>query len=283
MPLSVNDRSRSPSGIDNVTIKPITDAEFGRFRALIHKIAGISLNPSKNIMVSGRLTKRLLHHGLATYGDYFRLVESGEYPDEKQIMVDLLTTNETYFFREPAHFEFFRDELLANLQTDQARLWSAACSSGEEVYTLAMLMAEHWRKEWSILGSDVSHRMLDLASRGHYPMARTSGIPPGMMRKYCWRGVRSQANTLLIDKSLREKAQFRFLNLTETLPSIGRFHVIFLRNVLIYFDTETKRDVVQRVAAALEPGGYLFTSHTETLHGINAGLETLRPSIHRKC
>lgn len=265
-----------------MTIRPITDVEFGRFRELIHQIAGISLNPSKKIMVGGRLTKRLVHHGLATYGDYFRLVNSSEFPEEKQIMVDLLTTNETFFFREPAHFEFFRDQLLKNLQTDHARLWSAACSSGEEVYTLAMLMAEHWRHGWSILGTDVSHRMLKLASRGHYPLARTSGIPPGLMRKYCWRGVRTQANTLLIDKSLRERTEFRFLNLTEKLPSIGRFQVIFLRNVLIYFDSETKREVVQRIAAALEPGGYLFTSHTETLHGIDAGLETVRPSIYRK-
>ena len=233
-------------------------------------------------MVAGRLQRRLQHYNLASYGDYFQLISSNRYPEERQIMVDLLTTNETYFFREPAHFEFFRDHVLRNLDTEHAHIWSAACSSGEEVYTLAMLMAEHWAGEWSILGSDVSQRMLRLASRGHYPMARTSGIPLAMMKKYCWRGVRSQANTLLIDKTLRQHARFRLLNLTQKLPSIGRFDAIFLRNVLIYFDAETKQEVVKRVLTGLKPGGYFFISHTETLHGIETGLETIRPSIYRR-
>lgn len=266
-----------------MNIQPITDIEFERFRKLIFDIAGISLSPVKKVMVSGRLSRRLSHHGLRSFGDYYHLVTDESHPKERQIMVDLLTTNETYFFREPAHFEFVRDQILPAIKGDSLRIWSAACSSGEEVYTLAMLMAEQTRiKDWHILGSDISQRMLVRAQRGLYPMERTSGISPRMMKKYCLKGVRSHAGTLLIDQRLKRHVGFKLINLMSPLSAIGRFDVIFLRNVLIYFDEDTKAQVVRRVISKLEPGGYFFTSHTETLHGISVDLEMVSPSIYRK-
>lgn len=266
-----------------MNVQPITDVEFARVRRLIHEAAGISLNDAKKVMVTGRLDHRLSHHRMRSYGEYCNRIVDGSLSGEMQVFVDLLTTNETYFFREPEHFEFLRDEVLPSLRAAPISLWSAACASGEEAYTLAMLMAEHAHGgDWHVLGSDVSQRILERARQGHYPMDRIDGIPPQMLKRYCLKGVRAQAGTLLIGRSLRQHVSFRHINLIEPLPAIGRFHVVFLRNALIYFDAETKADVVRRVASTLHPGGYFITSHTEHLHGIDAGLEMLRPSIFRR-
>ncbi|MCP4995154.1 MAG: protein-glutamate O-methyltransferase CheR [Gammaproteobacteria bacterium] len=261
----------------------MTDEEFGRFQRLIFEIAGISMCPAKKMMVSSRLQRRLAHYGLGRFGDYYRLVTGDAHPDEMQTMVDLLTTNETYFFREPAHFTFLRDKILAEKEITPLRIWSAACSSGEEVYSLAMVLADTLTgRSWEVMGSDLSLRVLQRAQRGHYPMDRNEGIDTAHLKKYCLKGVNSQSNTFLIDKTLKARVMFRQINLKKKLPNIGRFDVIFLRNVLIYFNQETKKEIVHRVARQLKPGGYLFISHTESLHGIAPELKTVNPSIFCK-
>jgi len=263
----------------------ISDQEFALFQRLIYKIAGISLSDAKKVLLVGRLQKRLSHFGLDTFAQYYRLLSSGEHPDELQTMVDLLTTNETYFFREPQHFRFLCDEILPNYRgSDRFRMWSAASSSGEEAYTMAMLLADKLPTvPWEIIGSDISTQVLDKARAGHYSLERSEGIPPEMMRRHCLKGVRSQAGTFLIGSKLRERVSFQQINLTQPINAdIGRFEVIFLRNVMIYFDIETKRKVVDNLLPRLLPGGHFIIGHSETLNGIAGGLRQIRPTIYRK-
>ncbi|NOQ77497.1 MAG: SAM-dependent methyltransferase, partial [Methylococcaceae bacterium] len=238
-----------------MTISPITVKEFEQFRHLIYDHAGIALAPEKKVMVASRLAKRLTYFGLSSYGQYFQLATSRDYPDEFQMMVNILTTNETYFFREPKHFEFFRDSILKPWRGDKFRIWSAASSTGEEAYTLAMVMAETLgMRPWEVFASDLSTRVLDTATQGVYLMDRLEHMDPALLNKYCLKGVRSQAGFFRVDEKLRSRARFEQVNLMKPLPkTIGQFDVIFLRNVLIYFDQETKKHVVERIASALKP------------------------------
>ena len=263
-------------------VRPITDEEFNRFRTFIYDHAGIALAPQKRQLVAGRLLKRLNLGGHGSYGDYFDYVMSGADPAERQQMVDCLTTNETYFFREPAHFDLLSTKILPGFRGRTFRAWSAACSSGEEVYTIAMLLAEHLGQgDWEVLGSDISRRVLQTARTGLYPMSRTTGIPAPLLSKYCLKGVRSNAGHLLVDPRLRQRVRFASVNLKEPFRDETLFDVIFLRNVLIYFDMPTKQDIVRRIAQRLRPGGYFFISHVESLQGIQHGLKQVAPSVFR--
>ena len=264
---------------------PITDIEFALFQRLIYKIAGISLSDAKKVLLVGRLTRRLKVYDFVTFSQYYKMLASGEHPGEVQTMVDLLTTNETYFFREPKHFEFLRDEIIRKRNNPAAfRVWSAASSSGEEIYTLAMVLAENLpNTPWEVVGSDISTRVLEKAATGHYSLERTGGIPPGFMAKYCLKGVRSNAGTFLIAPELRKKTSFHQINLMNPITAnIGEFEVIFLRNVMIYFDLETKAKVVHNLLPRLKSGGHLIIGHSETLNGITDRVEAVRPTIYRK-
>jgi len=264
---------------------PITEQEFKLFQRLIYKIAGISMADSKKPLVVGRLQRRLREHGHQTFGEYYRMLASGENPLELQTMVDLLTTNETYFFREPKHFEFLCETILPESRSvANFRVWSAASSTGEEAYTLAMLLAENRASQpWEIFASDISTKVLARAQTGHYPLDRNEGIPPALLRKYCLKGVRSQAGSFLIAPELRRRVSFRQINLTRPIdPEIGLFNVIFLRNVMIYFDIETKRQVVGNLLPRLASGGYFIIGHSETLNNVSSELVTVRPTIYRK-
>lgn len=263
----------------------ITDQEFALFQRLIYKIAGINLSDAKKVLLVGRLSKRLKAHNLESFGQYYRMLATGNHPEELQTMVDLLTTNETYFFREPKHFDYLRDEILLKYRSSAPfRIWSAASSTGEEPYTLAMTLAEYLPSNpWEVFGSDISTKVLAKARKGHYPMDRNEGIPPSFLNKYCLKGVRSQEGTFLISAKLRERVSFEQVNLTLPIdPAIGDFEVIFLRNVMIYFDLETKTKVINNLMPRLKPGGHLFIGHSETLSGIPAPLRTVRPTIYQK-
>jgi len=265
---------------------PITHEEFTLFRRLIYKIAGISLSDAKKVLLVGRLARRLQVYELTSFSQYYRMLADGQHPDEVQTMVDLLTTNETYFFREPKHFEFLRDEIIARRSSPGTfRVWSAASSSGEEIYTLTMVLADSLgNAPWEVLGSDISTRVLEKAATGHYSLARTEGIPPGFLQKYCLKGIRSQAGTFKIIPELRKRTRFQQINLTLPIPTdIGEFDVIFLRNVMIYFDAETKTKVVNHLLPRLKRGGHLIIGHSESLTGLDIGpLTAVRPTIYRK-
>lgn len=262
----------------------LSDGEFKQFQSMIYDIAGISLSDAKKPLVSGRLAKRVKAHGLIHYGDYFRLLMHADQRDELQVAIDLLTTNETYFFREPQHFDLLRKQAPQLRRAGRPfRVWSAASSSGEEAYTIAMVLADVLGEEaWEVIGSDISTRVLEKARGGHYPMTRIEGIPKQYLSRFCLKGTGPQEGTFLMDRNIRSRVSFLQVNLNEALPKLGEFDVIFLRNVMIYFEMETKRKVVERMLPLLRPGGYFIVSHSESLNGITGGLKMLSPSVYMK-
>jgi len=265
-------------------VRPLQKPEFDWIADFLYARTGIALSDGKQALVMGRLDKRLRQRGLSNYGDYFALLGRPEFEDETTIAIDLLTTNETYFFREPKHFEFLKKTVFPQYANQRGmRIWSAASSSGEEAYTIAMTLADHFSGDgWEILGTDISTRMVEKAKRALYPMLAAEKIPPTMLKKYCLKGKDEFEDFFLIDPVLRGRTHFRTLNLVESLPDLGSFEVIFLRNVMIYFDIDTKQRLINKLAASLRPGGYLIISHSETLNGITSPLKLISPSIYRR-
>jgi chemotaxis protein methyltransferase CheR len=263
----------------------LTDREYIVIRDLLFKHSGISLGPNKKALVSGRLFKRVQTLGLTSYGEYFAMLASNKHPDELQTAIDLLTTNETYFFREPAHFTMLSEIASAATKDHVFRVWSAACSTGEEVYTIAMTLQELTRKglcqNWEVRGSDLSTRVLRTAVNGLYGMDRLGGVPNDYLKRYFLRGSGPYEGSILVDKILREKTEFAQINLIEPLPELVPFDVIFLRNVLIYFEPPIKRKVITQLMSALVPDGVLFVGLAETLSGVVEGLVQIGPGAYR--
>ncbi len=276
--------SRPPLPTAPASHATITAAEFTKFQQLLHRIAGISMADSKQVLLMGRLGRRLRHYGHKTYSEYFQFVTQTGHEEELDLMVELLTTNETYFFREPGHFEFLKNVILAEHPPDRPfDVWSAASSTGEEIYTIAMTLADALglRAPWTVTGSDINRAVLATAERGQYWLDKTRGLPPEYLRKYCLKGVRENEGSFLIAKELRRHTRFMQVNLNQTLPPMGKFHVIFLRNVMIYFQNETKRQVVERLVRQLHPGGWLIIGHSESLNNITDCIKPVKPTIYR--
>jgi chemotaxis protein methyltransferase CheR len=274
----------APAPDEQQAMNTITDTEFGRFQRFIFEAAGITLSSAKKALVCGRLSKRLAAHQLGSYTEYFALLSSGTAAGEVQTAIDLLTTNETYFFREPKHFELLRALALAAASRPQPfRVWSAASSTGEECYSIAMVLADCLgQAAWEVVGSDISSRVLARARAAHYPLERTKHIPPAYLKRYCLKGHGEQAGTLLVDRALRGRVRFVQVNLNTELPRLGSFDIVFLRNVMIYFNGDTKRAVVERVLAPLASGGHFFIGHSESLNEISTAVQQIAPSIYRK-
>lgn len=268
----------------NTSAGGITDQEFSLFRELIFRIAGISMSPAKKTLVAGRLGKRLRFHNLSSYRDYYQLATKSGNEAELQIAVDLLTTNETHFFREPKHFDFMRDRVLAGHPKGRAlRVWSAASSTGEEPYSIAMQLADQLGDTpWEVVASDLSTQVLEKARRGLYSMQRAQEIPRHYLTRFCLKGTGSQQGNFMVAKELRTRVRFMQLNLNAPFPEMGEFDVIFLRNVMIYFDNDTKREVVHRMLPLLRPGGHLLIGHSESLNGVTDAYRIVVPSIYRK-
>jgi len=262
----------------------ITDAEFVMFCKLIYEKAGISLPDTKKGLVQGRLTKRLRHFGLSSFREYYDLVHSANNEAEMQMTIDLLTTNETYFYREHKHFDFIKESILKDRKfPGEFKVWSAACSSGEEPYSVAMLLADKLGSigNWNILATDLNQQMLDTAERGLYPMSVTEKIPSEYLREYCLKGKGQHVNNFMMDRSIKKKIDFQQFNLNRTWKTMALYDLILLRNVMIYFDTNTRKKLVDQIASKLKPRGYLFISHSETLNGISDKFECVHPAIYR--
>ena len=272
------------ANVHNLAGVSLKDQEFAQFCDLIYRIAGISMAPSKKPLVTSRLAKRLAHHRLSSYGEYYQMITSANGKAELQIAVDLLTTNETHFFREPKHFDFLRRHILHTAKFGKMpRIWSAACSTGEEPYSLAMLLDEILgNASWEIVASDLNSQVLEKARAGLYSMDRMPEIPRNYLSNYCLKGTGSQEGTLLIERRLRERVQFIQHNLIEQPPKLGQFDVILLRNVLIYFNQETKTKVVSLLLPLLRSGGYFLIGHSETLNGISDEVRLIQPAIYQK-
>lgn len=258
--------------------------EYQDIRLFIQTACGIELGNKKQFLVVSRLNKRLRHLGIRSYSEYLKLINHPGERQERQTAIDLLTTNETYFFREPGHYHFLRERILPSLKTNSAiRIWSAACSSGEEAYSIGMELAENTRHpHWEVFATDINVSVLQKASLGLYLLERIEGVPKEYLQKHCLKGVDDYAGSMLIEQHLRDRIIFQQLNLIDILPSIGKFDVIFLRNVLIYFDAATKERVIRNVCSVLKPNGYLFIGHSESIKNMKVGLKFIAPTIYQK-
>ncbi len=243
--------------------------------------SGIRLKAEKKPLVVGRLARRASLMG-CSLDDYVYRVTTSPTSDEAVILTDLLTTNETYFFREPQHF----DHLIQAVRTTNSvpfRVWSAASSSGEEGYTVAIVLARHsGTRPWEVVGTDLSTRMVQQARQGLYVADRCAKVPPDDLKRWCLKGEGRYQGQVLMNKDLRAKVRFEEGNLMEPMPWLGQFDVIFLRNVLIYFEGDAKAQVVHNVLQNLRKGGYFYTGHAESLQGIDHGLERVAPAIFRR-
>jgi chemotaxis protein methyltransferase CheR len=272
----------------------LTDREFQLFQELIHREAGIFLPDAKRALLIARLSKRVRVLGFDSFGDYYEHVLT-DLSGERTTMLDLICTNETRFFREPRQFEFLDTEVLprwkveagVGQRTKKVRAWSAACSTGEEPYSLGMLLRAHLRAEegWAVdvLASDLSTRVLAAASNGVWPIERADDIPEPYRREFMLRGVRGESGRMRAHPQLRSLLEFQQINLIEDrYPIEGTFDLIFCRNVLIYFDRPTKAAVVDRLARHLSPGGLLFLGHSETLSATSSALRHAGPTVYAR-
>lgn len=279
--------------MDMQTHSSLTDREFGLFQRLIHRETGIFLPEAKKALVVARLTRRLRTLGVTSFTNYFDIVESDR--DERTTMLDNICTNETRFFREPRQFEFLDTEVLpqwkaraeAGLMPKRIRAWSAACSTGEEPYSLAMMLRSHFPLEegWNveILASDISTRVLAAAREGVWAIERAEDIPDAYRRAYMLRGVRGEEGKMRAQPNIKSLIEFRSINLNDEQYSVdGPFDLIFCRNVLIYFNRETKAAVIDRLARHLSPTGLLFLGHSETLHSAAHALRHAGPTAYAR-
>ena len=263
----------------------VTPSAYQFIREFIYEEAGIDLGESKQQLVSSRLNKRLKHYQLDSFDQYTKLINDKKHATERQMAIDLLTTNETYFFREAGHFDNLKKNVLEKHPRDrQFRVWSAASSSGEEAYSIAMVLDDYFgnRVSWEIFGSDISTRIIEKAKNALYQTHRIDAIPKEFLRRYCLKGTGQFDGFLLIDKKLRARVNFSEINLTKALPDVGLFDIIFLRNVLIYFDNPTKEKIIRNLATKLRPGGILYIGHSESLKGMDLPLKLIAPTTYQK-
>jgi chemotaxis protein methyltransferase CheR len=262
----------------------LSDATFKRYSVWMEQNTGVSLPPSKKTLVQQRLHKRLVARNVDSLEVYYRLLTAPEEEAERRIAIDLLTTHETYFFREPKHFDWLQALLRRWPPKQPLRVWCAASSTGEETWSLAMMLADALGidGDWQLLGSDISDIAIDKARRAHYSMQRIEGIPAPYLRRFCLKGTGPHQGTMLIQRELRLRAEFALINLDKPLPAIGPFDVVFLRNVMIYFKNETKVAVVERVLSRMNKDGWLVVSHSESLHGMQLPIKLEAPGVYRK-
>lgn len=264
----------------------LSQAEFECFREFIHRRAGINLSAAKVSLVRARLVKRLQALALPSFTAYWAYLMQPGHEREQQIAINQLSTNETYFFREPAHFAWLERYVRRAMPGRRAplRVWSAACSTGEEPYSIAMTLADALGLEapWTVLASDVNTRVTLQGQRAVYPQVRARGVPAHLSCQYLLRGKEEYQGQVRMAEALIRRVDFRNINLLEEIsPSLGEFDLVFLRNVLIYFDAETKRRVIARLCRAIRPGGYLLVGHTDAFDRRGLPLRSEGPSIFR--
>ena len=264
-----------------------SDREFQRIADLMYEAVGLSYNDSKKSLIQSRLAPRIQKLGLGSFGEYVSILEDETEAAEFQMAVDLLTTNETYFFREPKHYDLLQQELPNFADKAALKIWSAASSFGDEAYSTAMLLSDmqiagRIGPDWSILGTDISHRVLLSAKEGVFPEDRLRAVTPERLRRYCLRGEGPSEGLVQMQDKIRNRVQFGQLNLCKPFSGLGPFDVIFLRNVLIYFDAATKVDVVDRALALLKPGGLFFLGTAEGRVPCKTPIQTVIPGAFRK-
>ncbi|TAK97680.1 MAG: SAM-dependent methyltransferase [Aquabacterium sp.] len=267
-------------------MKTLGDPTYKSIANLMHATIGLSFTDSKKALVASRLSTRMQQLGLKSFDDYYALIYGGPDDEEFQVAVDLLTTNETYFFRERRHFNLLEEEL-RHSRPQRLKVWSAASSYGDEAYSTAMLLSDLQRQgcigqDWSILGTDISDRVLQGAVEAIYPETRLREVSDEHLKRYCLRGEGEAQGLVQINDSIKSHVRFGQLNLCQDIEPLGPFDVIFLRNVLIYFDNQTKRQVIDRVLSQLRVGGLFFIGMAEGRIQCDTPMQSLEPGAFRK-
>jgi chemotaxis protein methyltransferase CheR len=266
-------------------MQSLSDRTFQDIADLMYASIGLSFPASKKHLISARLAPRIQRLGLDSFDEYFSLIADDRDSGEFQSAVDLLTTNETYFFREPAHFDLL-EKMLSRDRPSDVSVWSAASSFGDEAYSCAMLLADLVQSgrisTWSVLGTDISDRVLRGAASGVFSAERLRTVSRDRLKRYCLRGEGDSDGLIRVQEPLREHVRFGQLNLCGRVEGIGPFDVVFLRNVLIYFDVPTKRAVMDKVLGLLRPGGLLFIGTAEGRVPCSTPLTSLAPGAFRK-
>lgn len=271
----------------------ITDRMFTLYQQLIRQEAGIYLAPTKKSLVVGRLSRRLRELGLSSFEEYYRLVTEGRDAEEKIRMLDHICTNETSFFRDHHPFDYIKQSVLPTLECQasngersrQIRVWSCGCSTGEEPYSLAMLLLDHFPPSsgWTldILATDLSTRVLAHAEAGIWPIEKAKTIPPEYLKRFMLRGNGSQAGHMKAGKEIRKLVRFERVNLNANSLSVsGSFDLILFRNVMIYFDMETKKRIIERLVDRLNPSGHIVLGLAESLNELTKRVSRVAPGVY---
>lgn len=267
----------------------ISNEEFQKISRLIYDQFGIRLTEAKRNLVSSRLQKVLQIHNCPTFKDYLDYLEASKNSDALSELINKISTNHTFFFREKAHFDFLANRVFPELERkgklQDLRVWCAGCSSGEEAYSLVIKMMEYWGDRYKalnagVLATDISEKVLEIAASGIYPEEKLKEIPMGMRYKYFRKKADGEWE---VAPHVKEEVTLRRFNLmNEHFPFKKPFHVIFCRNVMIYFDTEVRRALISRFCSSLENGGYLFIGHSETIGRDDSSLEYITPAVYKK-
>ncbi|MFP4347343.1 MAG: CheR family methyltransferase [Desulfococcaceae bacterium] len=264
----------------------LSEKQFRKIAQLVYSLCGINLKDGKQALVRARLMKRLRALKMIGFDEYMDYIESEEGQGELSFMVDVMTTNKTHFFREPEHFNYLCDHILPKLNRRRMRFWTAACSSGEEPFSLAILLREHIQEiscpDIRILATDISMRMLERARQAVYGEEVLRDVPPMFLQKYFTKRRQSGGRQYQLKEEVRRMVQLAWLNLMDPWPMKGPFDVIFCRNVMIYFDRQTQQRLINRFWALLDSGGYLFVGHSEGLSAVQHKFRYVRPAVYRK-
>jgi chemotaxis protein methyltransferase CheR len=264
----------------------LKDRQFKKISRIVYDYSGINLKSGKESLVKARLAKRLRNKGMTSVEEYIRHIESAEGANELVVMLDIMTTNKTSYFREVEHFKYMEKEILPRLKSNRMRFWSAACSSGEEPYSIAISLMENLRriesKDVLILATDISSRMLEKVKGAVYSEENISDLPKAFLHKYFVKVQKNPSVFYKVKDNVRSIVRVAWLNLMEQWPMKGTFNVIFCRNVMIYFDRPTQEKLINRFYDYLEPGGYLFVGHSEGLSGVKHKFNYVKPATYRK-
>lgn len=277
----------APDETANFVIQRLKPSEFEAIRRLAYEKFGLDLRTGKEELVAARLGKRIREGGFGSFQQYYQHVVGDPSGEALIGMIDALATNHTSFLREAAHFDFLREEVFPHLrQRPRVDIWCAACSTGEEPYTLAFTLGDAWGIEAlqkvRIRATDISTKALAAAKSAVYPAERFTAVPQGWLRQFLLRGEGRWKGWYRVKPDIRSRVEFGRLNLVEAFTQRDLYPVILCRNVMIYFDKTTQEGVVNRLAACLEPGGYLFIGHAESLTGVRHDLNYVQPAIYRK-
>jgi len=292
--------SARPSGAPDASVIPavqagegllparVTEAQFREVRELAYRTFGLDLKQGKEALVTARLAKRVAELRLGTIGDYLEMLRGDHTGRELTSLIDVLTTNYTSFQREPQHFELLRKKIIPEMSQAAGRfgIWSAGCSTGEEPYTILMhateALGEANLNRIRLLATDISNRALEKAKAAVYPADRLRDIPVAWRRRFLQKGVGGQDGFFRVRRDLAGHVEFGRLNLMEPFDHVGKFSVIFCRNVMIYFDKPTQERLVRKFTSRLEPRGWLLIGHSEGLMGVRNELEYVMPAVYRR-